>query len=485
MADAKPGSRRTNKPVKPPTIDLKAEEVKATSATTPPDAAGAAADAGAEKDTPARAAGAATKTAGDAAFGKAASDGPAAGSRKSSSTPPPKGPESKPAASAANLMSYARYLGAGVTGAVAALAVNFIAGQFVAEPRAPASIPPELAARIDALETHRADTTVELARISEKLAQPAPAPVDVDAALAPLRSELGASKDALARLQGETADLKTRLEAIAASGVNGAPAEAIAGFEAAIKALQTDVAALKDAQAAGVSGQWDETRIAALEAALAGLKGYAEQTRSLAGEAGAGLSALKGQVAGLAERLAAAGGAAGGDASAAAATALALADLRDAISRGAPFATELAALRALAGDIAVLSRLDPLADAGVATQRQLSGRFETILRDVLAAAHKRDDAGIVAQLVDGVRGIVTIRPVGELAGDSPEAVVARIETSLADGDYAGALAAWNALPAAARVAGGDWGNMLSRKAEADAIVSQVGRDIVASLKGAS
>ena len=55
-----------------------------------------------------------------------------------------------------------------------------------------------------------------------------------------------------------------------------------------------------------------------------------------------------------------------------------------------------------------------------------------------------------------------IRPVEEVAGSDPSAIIARVEAKAAHGDLAGALAELGKLPAAARAPAEAW----SKKAEA-------------------
>ena len=133
----------------------------------------------------------------------------------------------------------------------------------------------------------------------------------------------------------------------------------------------------------------------------------------------------------------------------------------------------------------MLDGLDDAAAAGVATRRSLEMDFSQALPGVLSAAHMREDAGILARLFDNARGIVTVRPVGALDGDSPEAIVARIETRLADGDLAGALADWQALPQQARDAAGAWGVALAKKVSVDAAINDFSRAVISGLKNAS
>ncbi|MCB1479622.1 MAG: hypothetical protein KDJ62_12270 [Rhodobiaceae bacterium] len=440
MADNKPGGRRGSNPVKPPTIDLKAEKVKEAVVSDAPKLDETSAKTGkAEKPAAPQ----------DAK--------PASADSQEKPKPSAERERAKPAAASPDsgqAVKFAGYAGAGALGAVVALAVGYGASLFGSSPPA-ATVPPELTARLDALEQ-------QLALNAGK---------DDPAALEELRSTLDAAQKAaaaereslrqdVAGMKAAAGDLKTRLDAMAASGVDGASVEAIAGIEAAIAALKDDVAALKAAQPDGSAERLD------------GLD--------------AKVTDLESRMSALSERVAsAASGSGGGAGSAEAAQVLALTDLRDAISRGGAFADELDALRALVPGEPVLGELDGAAATGVATRRGLEMEFSQKLPEILSAVNMRSDAGILARLFDNARGIITVRPVGAIDGDSPEAIVARIEAKLADGDLAGALADWQALPQPAQEAAGDWGTALAGKVRVDAAINEFSRSVISDLKNAS
>ena len=458
MAEKKPGSRRGSNPVKPPTIDLKAEKVEeaASAGTAKPAADTARADKAGASSKPA-----ASHDAKQAETAATAKPKPAQEKEQ------PK--VSVPMFDSSQMAKYAGFAGAGVLGAVLAMVVGYGAS-LLGSTEPVMTVPPELTARLDALEQQVAqngaqDDTAAIDALRSALQ-------DALKGSAAARETLG--KD-IAGLDAALGDLKSRLDAMAASGVDGAPVEAIAGIEAAIATLKDEIAVLKAAPPAGSA-----ERLEGLEAKVAGL-----ETDMAA--AGAAATSLEKRVIELSERVASASGAsgAGNAGSAEAAQALALAELREAVSRGGPFVEELDALRALAPGGAVLDGLDDAAAAGVATRRSLEMDFSQALPGVLSAAHMREDAGILARLFDNARGIVTVRPVGALDGDSPEAIVARIETRLADGDLAGALADWQALPQQARDAAGAWGVALAKKVSVDAAINDFSRAVISGLKNAS
>ncbi|HVK89860.1 MAG TPA: hypothetical protein VM468_00355, partial [Mycoplana sp.] len=76
---------------------------------------------------------------------------------------------------------------------------------------------------------------------------------------------------------------------------------------------------------------------------------------------------------------------------------------------------------------------------------------------MIEAVHQpAGDQGIVDRLLSSAASVITVRPVGSVEGDTPEAIVARIENQLQNGDLKGAQIEWQTLPEPARKAGADF-----------------------------
>ena len=77
--------------------------------------------------------------------------------------------------------------------------------------------------------------------------------------------------------------------------------------------------------------------------------------------------------------------------------------------------------------------------------------FPSVANDMITAARgSTDETGWVGRLVDSASSLVQVRPVGEISGDSVEAIVARMENKLNNGDLQGAVEEWKTLPEASR-----------------------------------
>jgi len=151
--------------------------------------------------------------------------------------------------------------------------------------------------------------------------------------------------------------------------------------------------------------------------------------------------------------------------------------LRDALRYTGPFADQLADVRRLAGDRAEfrepLAALEPLAEGGVASLAELQRAFPATARDVVAAGYGASEEGVLGDVLSRVSQVVTVRPVGEVEGDSAGAIVARAEGQLGRGDLAAALKELEALPEASKAAAAAWRARAEQRVAADAAISKL------------
>ncbi|MGV0909198.1 COG4223 family protein [Martelella sp. FOR1707] len=154
------------------------------------------------------------------------------------------------------------------------------------------------------------------------------------------------------------------------------------------------------------------------------------------------------------------------------ARAIAAAALKSAIDRGDSFATELATYAEVAPENADLSKLKALATSGIPTREELADEFSDAADAIIAAAEPPPPEGnIFNRLVDSAKGLVSVRPVGDVEGDTVPAIVARIENALSKGDLKTAESEWETLPDAAKQASQKFADGLKARIEADDLVS--------------
>jgi hypothetical protein len=139
-------------------------------------------------------------------------------------------------------------------------------------------------------------------------------------------------------------------------------------------------------------------------------------------------------------------------------TALVASVLLGTVERGAPFVTELAATKALAPDNATLAPLEPFAAQGVPAAAALSRELSALMPVMLKTLDNetRGDGGFLDRLQANAERLVRVRPVGEVSGDRPVDVLARLEAKAATADIAGALSDLATLPPQVRAPAEGW-----------------------------
>lgn len=166
----------------------------------------------------------------------------------------------------------------------------------------------------------------------------------------------------------------------------------------------------------------------------------------------------------------------------AAGAALAAATLADAARTARPFAEELAGLERvlpLSPDLRGLARL---AQDGAPTRAGLADEFETVAgRVAVAARDPGRNADFLARLRHALSSIVSIRQVGTTQGGTPDAVLARAQRLLNEGDIEGALTTLESLPSPAQTVLAPWRAAAERRIEIDRHIAAIRADALAGL----
>ena len=113
-----------------------------------------------------------------------------------------------------------------------------------------------------------------------------------------------------------------------------------------------------------------------------------------------------------------------------------------------------------------------LAPAGAPSRTALAASFPEFAARAATAARApwgkdADKAGWGQRIVYELSRIVSVRRVGEQAGDGPDAILARAERQVDDGDLDKALRTLDRLPPPARDAMAPWRGRAERRAEID------------------
>ena len=273
--------------------------------------------------------------------------------------------------------------------------------------------------------------------------------------------------DMAAQLSARLDRLETSLNEAAAGDGTADPA-AVAAIDDRFAALETTIAELGDGSAGAdpaVTEGLDEMRAAqsGLQTAVSELQ---SQTSAQMSELTARIDAIEQGQSDLAARLDEP------DRQIDLARAIAGAGLKSAIDRGGSFMTELEAFASVAPDDPAVPELRDLAASGVPSRSRLIEQFPEAANAAIAAAEPVDpEAGLVDRLMSSAMSVVKVRQVGDVEGDSAEAITARAEARLMDGDLDAALAEWNQLPEASRAAASGFGEALTARARAEKLIA--------------
>ena len=157
----------------------------------------------------------------------------------------------------------------------------------------------------------------------------------------------------------------------------------------------------------------------------------------------------------------------------ASASALAASALMQAAQGSRPFAPEVKALAELAPSLD-LRALQVDAERGAPSRAALAASFpDYAARAASAARAPGDGAGVLDRVGYALGRVVALRRVGEVPGDGPDAILARAERQIDDGDIVGALATLEALPAGAKDALGPWRDQAERRAKIDREIAAI------------
>ncbi|MBI4921701.1 MAG: hypothetical protein HY834_08125 [Devosia nanyangense] len=337
--------------------------------------------------------------------------------------------------------------GAAIGGAVLGTLLTYLVAGVLPLPTRQQAMPPDLTmevtaqgAQLDTLEATVGDLQRSTAKtqvsLDATIAQLDAGLTEVKAAIAGVEAAIPppATVD-LAPIEAELKTLKAQIDAIAA-GASGADAGAIAQ---SLSTLETGLTSLT-------------TRIDGVDAAVVALRtGLDAARKTLTDHIAAALP----NEAGPALKLP-----------------LILSGLESAFASGKPFATELTSLAGVLPDLAVPDALRAAAASGISRPDALMQDFEAALPDILAA-RAGSGGDWVQSATDWAKALLALRPAGEIEGDSPEAIVSRLEGAMGRRDYATAEALIGQLPAPMQAAAAPVASAIALHAAADQLVTDL------------
>jgi hypothetical protein len=161
---------------------------------------------------------------------------------------------------------------------------------------------------------------------------------------------------------------------------------------------------------------------------------------------------------------------------------LELANLKRLIDSGQGYAGGLADVRKAAGGKLNLEALDRFKDSGVPTIVALQRSFRPVANAMVDAAVTPAEGGAVDKIVAGAKSVVRVRNLNPSPDDkSVEAVVARMQTALADGHLGDVLAQASDLPEAALAPARDWLDNVKARHAVDRAIGDIESQLKTSL----
>ena len=165
------------------------------------------------------------------------------------------------------------------------------------------------------------------------------------------------------------------------------------------------------------------------------------------------------------------------------ALAMAATGLKAALDRGAPFTAELDTYAAVAPATENIESLRAFAAKGIPTVGTLATEFGDFAAKIVATTRTVDpNASVLDRLWASAGGLVEARPVGMVAGDSVDAITARIEANLGSANLGGAIAEWEKLPDNAKSVSANFAEAMKARQKADEALAKALSDALAGAK---
>ncbi len=276
------------------------------------------------------------------------------------------------------------------------------------------------------------------------------------------------------------AQLASQIAAVSAAASSGKGMEET---KAALAAISQKLATVEDRVSRGL-GETGE-KIAGIETGLKAVAGSVETVEGNVKTVENTLGEAAEKVNGLGERLSALETAVNTPRKdeQRVARAMAAAGLKTAIDSGRGFGDALALYEGLANDAEAVAALKAHADSGIPTISALKASFAPLADKMLQATSKKDDKSIMGKILNNARSLVKVKTIGVMEGDSPAAIVSRIEAGLDTADLGAVVKEWETLPEAAKAVSGNWIGQVKARVDADALLTNLLRQFMTGQTG--
>ncbi len=362
--------------------------------------------------------------------------------------------------------SLAGLIGAGVVGGLIVLGGNFLLPGLLGGQTTPPDS--EIESKLTAL---RSELKADLSKLEQERNEA------ISAAIAAARAELDAEISNSAADIAELGDSLAKIQSALEAG-DGGDAAALQTLSDRLNNLEQAVSGLSDSSAGENSEAVNELaeKISTIGQSIASLQDAVSTLQTSSGEATTSIEALKAEVSELSRKLEQQGG------NPEVARAIAAAALKSAIDRGLPFMTELETYASVAPGSPAIEALRELAARGVPTRSEIASEIADAANAMVAAANSSgEDATIWEQLLSSAQSLIKVRPIGLVEGDTPAAIVARMEVAVNANNYSAALTEFETLPDGVKAAGQAVADKITARSQVDALIDTA---LAAALKPA-
>lgn len=151
---------------------------------------------------------------------------------------------------------------------------------------------------------------------------------------------------------------------------------------------------------------------------------------------------------------------------------LALSGIETAINTGRPFANELSLLIVTLPSLSPSPSLTQAAKVGLPAPDQVSINLGRAIPEMLAAKPVDPTANWTDNLLDRAKALVALRPTGAVTGQTPEAIIARLELALSKRQFIEAEKLLKSLPDPVQAVASDIAGQLAALADAQTFVEK-------------
>lgn len=153
--------------------------------------------------------------------------------------------------------------------------------------------------------------------------------------------------------------------------------------------------------------------------------------------------------------------------------------LEAAFATGRPYQAELDGLISLLPDLSIPQVIAAEAASGLARPDAIAARFEAALPDIIAGRTRESTGDLAQDAIEWAKALLALRPAEEIEGDTPEAIVSRLEAAIDRRDFVGAATELAQLPAPMRDAAGDVGRDIAAHAQAETFIVRLRTEALA------